>query len=127
MQLPKITGFEKNANSQCVNINECLQDRCNLASSTCIDKIGDFECRCRTGFRIFFGKSSDFSVFDDFRRNDRMLGNVCTNINECQEGGHNCDVNAECIDTVGSFSCQCIRGYHGSGVEAGILQFCRHL
>ena len=52
-----------------------------------------------------------------------MLGNVCTNINECREGGHNCDVNAECIDTVGSFSCQCIRGYHGSGVEAGISQF----
>ena len=46
-----------------------------------------------------------------------MLGSVCSNINECQESTHNCDVNADCFDTPGSYACECKTGYHGTGVE----------
>ena len=36
-------------------------------------------------------------------------------INECTAGSHNCDTNAFCTNTVGSFSCACNAGYTGDG------------
>ena len=47
----------------------------------------------------------------------------CANINECSPHGeesearHNCDSNAMCTDTTGSFNCQCVTGYSGDGVQ----------
>ena len=37
-------------------------------------------------------------------------------INECENGTDNCHVNAQCFDTVGSFSCSCLPGFRGDGV-----------
>ena len=31
-------------------------------------------------------------------------------------GTHNCDINAECNDTKGSYECTCNKGYNGTGV-----------
>ena len=38
-------------------------------------------------------------------------------IDECVTGQAGCDENAECINTPGSFYCQCKESYTGSGVE----------
>ena len=39
-------------------------------------------------------------------------------IDECQnETLNNCDDNADCFDTDGSFNCTCIEGYTGTGVD----------
>ena len=35
-------------------------------------------------------------------------------VNECANNTHNCDVNAYCNDTEGSFFCSCNRGYSGT-------------
>ena len=35
---------------------------------------------------------------------------------ECQDGTHNCNANAQCNNTFGSFICTCIKGYSGDGV-----------
>ena len=36
-------------------------------------------------------------------------------INECSNGSHDCDVNANCTNTNGSHSCTCKEGYTGKG------------
>lgn len=43
-------------------------------------------------------------------------GLTCTNINECSTLAHNCDSNASCADTDGSYTCTCNTGYTGNGV-----------
>ena len=40
-----------------------------------------------------------------------------TDIDECVLGVHNCSVDANCTNTVGSFNCSCNSGYFGDGVN----------
>ena len=41
---------------------------------------------------------------------------VFSDVDECQDGTHNCDSNALCNNSAGSFTCACFQGYSGSGV-----------
>ena len=36
-------------------------------------------------------------------------------IDECEEEISNCHTNAECINAIGNYSCQCVQGYFGDG------------
>jgi len=39
-------------------------------------------------------------------------------VDECSESSrNNCDSNAECADTVGSFICSCLVGFSGNGTN----------
>ena len=47
----------------------------------------------------------------------------------CLEGFHNCDVNAKCTSTPGSFNCHCKTGYEGNGITCtgtliNVLYYC---
>ena len=47
-----------------------------------------------------------------------------TDVDECLTSTHNCDSNAACTNTVGSFFCTCSPGYSGDGmICAGALFF----
>ena len=47
--------------------------------------------------------------------------NFHTDIDECQMGLDNCDANADCMDTDGSFTCLCHHGYSGDGTNCCTL------
>ena len=36
--------------------------------------------------------------------------------NECDEGSDSCDMNADCVNTQGSYTCTCKAGYSGDGI-----------
>ena len=38
-----------------------------------------------------------------------------TDVNECDTNEHNCDQNAYCVNTFGSFDCTCRRNFAGNG------------
>ena len=45
-----------------------------------------------------------------------FAGQLCQDIDECKAGNHslhNCDLHANCINTIGSYSCVCKPGYYG--------------
>ena len=42
---------------------------------------------------------------------------MTADINECEMETDNCDDNATCTDTIGSFNCTCNHGYDGDGVN----------
>ena len=46
-----------------------------------------------------------------------LVLNVNADNDECTMGTNNCHANAECTNTPGSFSCDCVQGYSGDGVD----------
>ena len=38
-------------------------------------------------------------------------------IDECETDTDNCDINADCTNTIGSYTCKCRLGYSGNGVS----------
>ncbi|WP_437586227.1 LamG-like jellyroll fold domain-containing protein [Sorangium sp. So ce1000] len=49
---------------------------------------------------------------------------TCTDVNECALGTDNCDANAACTNTTGSFTCACNAGYEGDGVTCTEIDEC---
>ena len=100
-----------------VDIDECLRQHHNCSENAlCTDIIGSFECDCLAGYtgngvnctsKLFFLMLTVMHI--------NFFSTVCTDINECTTGTHNCDMNAICIDTDGSFNCTCNNGYEGNG------------
>lgn len=47
----------------------------------------------------------------------------CLDINECQRGSDDChDQHGKCINTKGSYQCECLNGYEGDGVHCPPVQ-----
>ena len=42
---------------------------------------------------------------------------VYADIDECATASHNCDKNAVCSNTLGSYQCSCNEGYNGNGMH----------
>uniref|UniRef100_A0A251U5I6 Putative EGF-like domain-containing protein n=1 Tax=Helianthus annuus TaxID=4232 RepID=A0A251U5I6_HELAN len=61
-----------------------------------------YRCRCLKGFE-----------------GNPYVAEECKNINECERENHDCDHDAQCDDTDGSYKCTCRKGYSGDGRKNG--------
>ncbi|XP_077912733.1 adhesion G protein-coupled receptor E1 isoform X2 [Halichoerus grypus] len=86
----------------CEDIDECSQSSPPCGpNSVCRNLLGRYKCGCFPGFFSPTG-------------NDWVMGNPgrfsCTDINECLSSGV-CPEHAECINSLGSYSCSCRVGF----------------
>ncbi|XP_038641732.1 latent-transforming growth factor beta-binding protein 1-like [Scyliorhinus canicula] len=84
-------GFSANSHrTDCVDINECL-DVSSCPNSECVNSVGSFRCLpCPTGYQIHNRKCSDIDE--------------CLNGTTCGDAG-------TCVNTEGSYRCDCNLGY----------------
>ena len=88
-------GYEKDAEGNCVDINECETDSHTCgANAQCTNTPGEHICSCSPGYQ-----SADAS-----------LQNLqCEDIDECSTGAHSCggQDSAQCVNTDGDYECAC--------------------
>ena len=53
--------------------------------------------------------------FDHECISNTVIVSISKDIDECQDGDNECHSNADCLNSIGSYSCQCKPGYQGSG------------
>lgn len=71
----------------------CQAMNCNKNSVCILESERSAKCECKPGFASFGSKG-------------------CADVNECSSRSkNNCSANAECLNTEGSFRCQCLSGY----------------
>jgi hypothetical protein len=92
----------------CSNINQCATDMddCAAAPAVCVDDTGfpGFHCTCPVA--IYTGAGT--------------IADPCVDVNECVPPGvNNCNANATCANTAGSYTCTCGMGYMSAGSMPG--------
>ena len=126
------------------DIDECKTqtDDCD-DNAGCTNTIGSYTCDCNNGY-AGDGKSCNGKFFTSYyikytcmihshRKKVTIkiqIGNFsfdcfyyvpnfyfATDIDECTLGTDNCDVNANCTNTIGSFECFCNDGFEGDGTS----------
>ena len=99
-----------------IELNECsdpLLNDCDM-NADCTDIPGSYVCNCRPGY-------TGNGTFCESRLNVcacciLIIIAYISDVDECQNDTLNtCDVNADCSDTDGSFTCTCREGYSGTG------------
>ncbi|VCX30897.1 unnamed protein product, partial [Gulo gulo] len=117
---PCPAGFTGNG-SHCVDVNECNAHPC-FPRVRCVNTSPGFRCEaCPPGYS---GPAHE-GVGLAFAKANKQ---VCTDINECETGQHNCVPNSVCVNTRGSFQCgPCQPGFVGdqtSGCKRRSERFC---
>ena len=95
-----------------LGVNECDDSPCDR-NAQCTNTPGSFTCTCNPGYTGdgFTCTGKGIVLF-----NYSNSPSFAVDIDECATGADNCDSNAECTNTPGSFFCTCNPGYTGDGV-----------
>ena len=103
------------------DIDECQRgtDNCHY-DAMCNDTDGSFTCTCLSGYEgDGIDCQSEWCKIYVYLTIVRRIISIFhgSDVDECENETHNCDQNATCTDTDGSFSCTCNDGYVGDGVN----------
>ena len=111
-------------NNNFADIDECseMSHNCdNEMVAECTNIPGSFSCTCRVGFTgngilgTCIGTCKDISIL---RKLHYSIYCMYTDVDECSEPvAHDCDPNAMCFNTFGSFDCSCYPGFVGNGIS----------
>ena len=86
----------------------CHELNCDKNSFCVLNPDQSARCECKKGFTQFGANS-------------------CADINECSTGLNDCSENAECINSEGTYTCLCLRGYLGNGTYCAKKVTCEDL
>src|SRR5690554_5014641 len=114
------SGYTLDEDTQsCVDVDECDEDLHDCdANARCENTPGSFECHCEEGYEGYGQQCtsqcpSGYTLEEDTQS--------CVDVDECDEDLHDCDANARCENTPGSFECHCEDGYEGDGQQCTSL------
>ncbi|XP_067419550.1 adhesion G protein-coupled receptor E5 [Emydura macquarii macquarii] len=96
--------FRRASENTCRDIDECLgPSRADCGPNAhCTNMPGSYSCSCIDGYKSSSGKAT-------FRGTSES---ICQDIDKCKSYNlNNCSPSAECINTEGSYRCECWPGY----------------
>ena len=109
MQVAFVTCCTKFVNYSCnADIDECAPNRGRgPCAQMCTNTIGSFYCSCQPGYNLS-GYACN-GIFNDTKYLFVTWSILCPDINECTLGISGCS--QICINTIGSYVCECLIGY----------------
>ncbi|PFX16148.1 Fibrillin-2, partial [Stylophora pistillata] len=104
-------------------LNACAENPCkNNATCQAGFTDRDYQCLCVDGSG-FEGHDCDEEE-EITQVNLYALASLVLDIDECGDRTHDCDVNAECKNTLGSYNCACKDGFHRNGTNCTDVDEC---
>ena len=100
-------------------------------NAECNNTLGSYKCSCKDGFhrngtnctgnllKHFKHRLSPALYKGAFKKKSHLHDNPfrVLGVDECADRIHNCNVNADCNNTLGSYKCSCKDGFHGNGTN----------
>ena len=119
---------------ECYDDDECISGthNCDPLTSSCLNQEPPsfFKCECRSGYKMLAKTGSGVDGYLDsiggsvwgaatygLSTTLDIADGKCIDFDECTETEHNCHKHATCVNSEGSYRCECNVGYRGDGFE----------
>uniref|UniRef100_A0A8C9L8A4 Fibrillin 2 n=1 Tax=Pavo cristatus TaxID=9049 RepID=A0A8C9L8A4_PAVCR len=125
----------------CIDVNECDLNSNICMFGECENTKGSFICHCQLGYSVKKGTTGctgktnfqhichDMAIIFKSSCNCSLASGELSfsffplffYLDECSNGTHQCSVNAQCVNTPGSYRCACAEGFTGDGFTCSDL------